>query len=57
MGFDQRDIGLDEIDYISAWFLRLAIDMMVLGALFAVLDRYQLLPPLPAAEVAVAGTA
>jgi hypothetical protein len=32
--------------------MRLAIGMMVLGALFAVLDRYQLLPPLPAAAVA-----
>jgi hypothetical protein len=53
MGFtDQRDSGLDEIDYVSAWIMRLAIGMMVLGALFAVLDRYQLLPPLPAAEVA-----
>jgi hypothetical protein len=49
MGFtDQRDIGLDEIDYVSAWILRLAIGMMVLGSVFAVLDRYELLPqPLP----------
>jgi hypothetical protein len=53
MGFtDQRDSGLDEIDYVSAWIMRLAIGMMVLGALFAVLDRYQLLPPLPAAAAA-----
>ena len=38
MGFtDQRDSGLDEIDYVSAWIMRLAIGMMVLGALFAVL--------------------
>jgi hypothetical protein len=53
MGFtDQRDGGLDEIDYVSAWILRLAIGMMVLGVVFAVVDRYQLLPPLPAATVA-----
>jgi hypothetical protein len=37
---DQRDIGLDEIDYVSAWILRLAVGMMVLGVVFAVLDRY-----------------
>jgi hypothetical protein len=55
MGFDQRDSGLDEIDYVSAWILRLAIGMMVLGVVLAVLERYHLLPPLPAA--AVAGTA
>jgi len=54
MGFtDQRDSGLDEIDYVSAWILRLAIGMIVLGIVFAALDRYQLLPPLPA-EAAVA---
>jgi hypothetical protein len=49
MGFtDQRDSGLDEIDYVSAWILRIAIGMMVLGVVFAVLDRYELLPqPLP----------
>jgi len=49
MGFtDESDIGLDEIDYVSAWILRLAIGMMVLGVVFAVLDRYELLPqPLP----------
>jgi hypothetical protein len=40
--------SLDEIDYVSAWILRLAIGMMVLGAVFAVLDWYELLPqPLP----------
>jgi hypothetical protein len=53
MGFtDQRDSDLDEIDYVSAWILRLAVGMMVLGAMFAVLDRYHLLPPPPAAAVA-----
>jgi hypothetical protein len=46
---DRRDSGLDEIDYVSAWILRLAIGLIVVGALFAVLDRYQLLPPLPIA--------
>jgi hypothetical protein len=50
MGFiDQRDSGLDEIDYVSTWILRLAIGMMVLGVVFAALDRWQLLPPLPGA--------
>ena len=45
MGFtDQRDTSLDEIDYVSAWILRLAVGMMVLGVVFAVLDRYELLP-------------
>jgi hypothetical protein len=49
MGFtDQHERGLDEIDYVSAWILRLAVGMMVLGVVFAVLDRYELLPqPLP----------
>jgi hypothetical protein len=49
MGFtDQRDTSLDEIDYVSAWILRLAAGMMVLGLVFAVLDRFELLPqPLP----------
>ena len=51
---DKCDIGLDEIDYVSAWILRLAIGMMVLGAVFAALDWCHLLPPLPAAA-AVAG--
>jgi hypothetical protein len=46
---DESGIGLDEMDHVSAWLLRLAIGMMVLGALFATLDWYQLLPPLPAA--------
>jgi hypothetical protein len=48
---DERDIGIerDETDYVSAWILALAIGMIVLGTAFAVLDRYDLLPPLPAA--------
>ena len=55
MGFtDQSDSGIDEIDYVSAWILRLAIGMMVLGAVFATLDWYHLLPELPAAPT-VAG--
>jgi hypothetical protein len=49
---DQHDIGLDEIDNVSAWILRLAVGMMVLGAVFAVLDRCHLLPQPPAAAVA-----
>jgi hypothetical protein len=44
---DQRDSGLDEIDYVSAWIMRLAIGMMVVGVVFAVLDRYELLPHVP----------
>jgi hypothetical protein len=48
MGFtDESDIGVDEIDHVSAWILRLAIGMIVLGVVFAVLDRYELLPQLP----------
>ena len=52
-----RSIGIerDETDYVSAWILALAVGMIVLGTVFAVLDRYDLLPALPAA--AVAGTA
>jgi hypothetical protein len=49
---DRRDIDLDEIDHVSAWLLRLAVGMMVLGAVFAVLDRVHLLPPLPAVAMA-----
>jgi hypothetical protein len=49
-----REIGIerDETDYVSAWILTLAICMIVLGTVFAVLDLYDLLPPLPAATVA-----
>jgi len=55
MGFsDESDIGLDDIDYVSAWILRLAIGMIVVGAVFATLDWCHLLPSLPAAA-AVAG--
>jgi hypothetical protein len=42
------DIERDETDYVSAWILAVAIGMIVLGTVFAVLDRYDLLPPLPA---------
>jgi hypothetical protein len=42
---DKRDIGLDEFDHVSAWILRLAVGMIVLGSVFAVLDWYHLLPP------------
>jgi hypothetical protein len=48
MRLDQREIGLDEMDHVSAWILRLAVGMMVLGAVFATLDWYELLPSLPA---------
>jgi hypothetical protein len=53
MESDKRDSGLDEFDHVSAWILRLAVGMIVLGAVFATLDRFDLLP-LPAAAV-VAG--
>jgi hypothetical protein len=53
---DESGIGLDEIDYVSAWILRLAIAMIVLGAVFAVLDLCHILPALPEAA-AVSRTA
>jgi hypothetical protein len=54
---DERRVGPDpaESDYVSRWIRMLAIGMMVLGAVFAVLDGCELLP-LPA-PVAVAGPA
>jgi len=53
MGFtDQSDSGIDEIDYVSAWILRLAIGMIVVGAVFATLDWYQLIPSFPVATAA-----
>ena len=56
---DDRQIGIerDEMDYVSRWILSLAIGMIVLGTVFAVLDLYDLLPPLPAAAVAHADSA
>jgi len=53
-----RSIGIerDETDYVSGWILALAMGMIVLGTVFAVLDGYDLLPPLPAAAVAHAGS-
>jgi hypothetical protein len=47
----EHKVGIerDEIDRVSGWILSLAIGMIVLGTVFAVLDRYDLLPPLPAA--------
>jgi hypothetical protein len=48
---DKRDIGRD---HVSAWILRLAVGMIVLGLVFAVLDRFELLPPLPAAAIVAA---
>jgi hypothetical protein len=46
---DERDIGIerDETDYVSAWILALAVGMIVLGTLFAVLDRYQFFDHFP----------
>jgi hypothetical protein len=41
-----------EIDKVSRWILTLAAGMVVLGAAFAVLDWYGLLPQLPAATFA-----
>jgi hypothetical protein len=54
---DEREVGLDrtETDYVSRWIRMLAIGMMVLGAVFAVLDGCELLP-LPG-PVTVAGPA
>jgi hypothetical protein len=48
----QRVISLDqgETDSVTTWILTLAIGMIVLGAMFAVLDWCDLLPPLLAAE-------
>jgi hypothetical protein len=43
---DEHEVGLDraETDYVSHWIRMLAIGMMVLGAVFAVLDGCELLP-------------
>jgi hypothetical protein len=49
---DRRNIGLDEFDPVSAWILRLAVGMIVVGSVFAMLDWYHLLPPTAAAVVA-----
>jgi hypothetical protein len=54
---DQRDIDLDEIDHVSAWLLRLAVAMTLLGVVFAALDRCNCLPQLPAAAIAHAPVA
>jgi hypothetical protein len=54
MGFtDRPDIDIDEIDHVSAWLMKLAIGMMVLGAVFATLDWFQLLPSTPPAAAQV----
>jgi len=58
---DERDISFDQgkKDHVTTYIRMLAIGMMVLGVVFAVLDRCHLLPPLPAAaatgEAAAAG--
>jgi hypothetical protein len=46
-----------ESDGVSSFLRMLAIRMMVLGAVFAVLDRCNCLPQLPAAAVAHAPVA
>lgn len=48
MGFEQRgtDFDDDEGEHVSAFLLRLAIAMMVLGAVFATLDFFHWLPQL-----------
>jgi hypothetical protein len=51
------DFARTESDRVSSFLRMLAIGMMVLGAVFVVLDRYQLLPQLPAATVAHAPVA
>jgi hypothetical protein len=51
------DFARTESDRVSSFLRMLAIGMMVLGAVFAVLDRYQVLPQLPAATVAHDSTA
>jgi hypothetical protein len=40
-------------DHVSRFIRALAVGMIVLGTAFAVLDWYDLLPPLPAAADAV----
>jgi hypothetical protein len=46
---NERNISLDQAgtDYVSKCIRMIAVGMMVLGVLFAVLDRYELLPQLP----------
>jgi hypothetical protein len=49
MGSEQRDTDFDndEVDHVSGWLLKLAIAMMVVGVVFAALDRLHWLPQLP----------
>jgi hypothetical protein len=57
MGFtDQRDSGLDEIDYVSTWIMRLAIGMMVLGVVFATLDWCDFLPHVRPPQLSLVAT-
>jgi hypothetical protein len=41
----------DQTDYVTVCIRRLAIGMTVVGAVFATLDWYQLLPSLPVTAV------
>jgi hypothetical protein len=46
---DEREISLDQAgtNFVTAWIRTLAIGMIVLGAVFAVLDQCRLLPQFP----------
>jgi hypothetical protein len=50
---DERANGL-ETDNVSRWILTLAAGMIVLGTAFAVLDWFDLVPPVRAAAVVAA---
>jgi hypothetical protein len=47
MDLAKRDIAPD---HVSRFIRALAVGMLVLGVVFAALDRYQLLPQLPLAQ-------
>jgi hypothetical protein len=51
---DGRETGFDQAntDDISVWIRMLAIGMIVIFVVFATLDWYDLLPPLPSATAA-----
>ena len=50
MELAKRDIAHAGTDHVSRFIRALAIGMLVLGVVFAALDRYQLLPQLPVAD-------
>ena len=45
------DFDNDEVDHVSAFLLRLAIGMMVVGVVFATLDWFHWLPQLQGTAV------